>query len=225
MGWLAPAVPWIVKGGSMIGGALLGRKAQNSAMKRTPEEMAALTGAQQGATQLGQAGTSLFDQSQQTLAGPTSYYSALLGGDRAKMALATAGPRASITDNYRGAERGLERSGVRGAVGDLAKAELSRDRAGQIASLTAGVQPGAAGALTNIGTSQEETGLRATDSASSIWRALLGEGAANREYGRQEGEKFGTSMGGLLFDILNGSLGKMKFGKKPIGGMPDQGVY
>lgn len=78
------------------------------------------------------------------------YYSTLLGGDRAAMRAATAGPRGAIEDTYRGAARGIERSGLRGGSRDQALAELAREGAGKVAGLTSGVQPMAAEGLGNL---------------------------------------------------------------------------
>lgn len=237
MGFLAPAVPWIIKGGAALGSALLSRKSQQSAMQRSPEEQQALAGAQGAATSLQTGGQNLIRSGQgttqqglDTLGQAGSYWSRLLGGNRALMSQATAAPRAAITDTYRGAERSLQRSGVRGAQRDLAKAELARGRASQIAGLTTGVQPAAAEALggigstiTQAGTSTTSTGANLASGAGNIWQGLLGAGAANRQYGRAEGEKTGSRLGGFLFDMISGFGGggggfKEKIGK--IGDIP-----
>jgi hypothetical protein len=123
------------------------------------------------------------------------------------MSQATAGARAGVTDIYRGAERGLEKSGVRGAQRDTAKAELGRQRASQIAGLTTGVQPFAAQQLMGIGSEQLGTGAPMLGQAGDIYTNLLGQGSANRQYARGEGEKAGTGFGGLLFDIMSGTGG------------------
>lgn len=232
MGFLAPAVPWIAKGASLLGGWLGGRKAQQSAMARSPEEQSALTGAQGAAGQLGGYGRSLFGQGQQAfgqgvpmLGQAGNYWQTLLGGNRAAMSQATAAPRAALTEQYRGAERGLERSGLRGATRDLAMANLSRDQASKVAGLTTGVQPMAAQQLAGVGESLGGLGLQssglgigAAGGAGNIFSRLLGEGFENRKYGREEGEKAGKSIGSLIFDILGG-LGKggLKLPKSKVG--------
>lgn len=210
MGFLAPAVPWIIKGGSMLGGYLLSKQAQKGAMKRSPEEAAALQGAQSAAGNLTTQGMNLLNTGAPMTSQASNYWSTLLRGDRASMAMATAGPRAQITDVYRGAESNLERSGVRGASRDVARAELGRDRASKIAGLTTGVQPFAAQMLGSLGGEQTRTGASLLSGAGNIWGGLLGQGFENRTYARKEGEKFGTSMGGLIFDILSGTFGKKK---------------
>lgn len=208
MGFLAPAVPWIIKGGAMLGGSLFAKHAQNSAMKRSGEEATAIGGMQNAAGDLTKAGNSLFAQGQPYQQQAGDYYSTLLRGNRSQMAMATAAPRAAITDIYRGAESNLERSGVRGANREVASAELGRDRASKIAGLTTGVQPGAAAALAGMGNTMTGQGIAAMHGAGSIWDNLLGEGFRNRVYGRNEGEKAGTSMGSILFDLLSGTFGK-----------------
>jgi hypothetical protein len=164
-------------------------------------------------------GTSMIGEGQRTLAQPTSYYQKLLTGSRALMSQAVSQPRAAISDVYRGAERGLEQGGVRGAQRDVARGELSRQRAGQIGSLITGVQPAAAGALTDIGQTQTGQGagiagqgVGATGSAGNIFAGLLGQGAQNRQYARGEGENFGSGFGGLIFDLLSGAMNKGKGG-------------
>lgn len=226
MGFLAPAVPWIAKGASLLGGFLGGKKAQSSAMQRSPEEAASLTGAAGSAGDLTRSGTgmlrggmNLLQTGQQTQAPATSYYSTLLRGNRAAQSQAVAAPRAAISDVYGGAEKGLEKSGLRGASRDVAAGELQREKAGKISSLITGVQPGAANALANIGGEQTAQGINfagqganAFANSGSIYSNLLGQGFQNRAYGRQEGERASQPIGGFLFDILSGTLGK-KFGK------------
>ena len=206
--------------GSSIAGHFVGKKAQKSAMQRTPEELAALTGATGAAGQLRQTGGELITSGRETLAGPRGYWQKLLGGNRAAMAQAVAGPRAALTDVYRGAERGLERSGVRGAQRDVATAELGRDRASRIAGLTTGVQPFAAQALTDIGGTELGYGAPMLGEAGGIFQNLLGMGAANRYYGRGQGKEASEKFGNLLFDMLSG----IKWPQKRLPSRPPWGT-
>lgn len=215
MGFLAPAIPWIIKGGATLGGILAGKKAQSSAQQRSPEELAALQGAQGAAGALGRQGQTLTRTGLPALQSSLGYWQTLLGGNRAAMSQATAAPRAAITEQYQGAERNLERSGLRGATKDLSVAELGRQRVGQIAGLTSGVQPMAAQQLMAGGQGLVGQGTQALGAAGSLWGNLLGEGAQNRQYARGEGEKAGTSIGGLIFDILSGG-----WKRKPAAGLP-----
>ena len=215
MGAIVPALPWIIKGGAAIGGALLGRKAQKSAMQRSPEELLALQGGQQAAQGLTQTGQSLLQSGMNAQQPAMNYFQTLLRGSRGAMSQAVAAPTAALTDVYRGAERGLERSGIQGAARDVASADLNRQRASQISSLITGVQPGAAQALAGMGSGLVGQGVGAQSAGAGIYGNLLNAGTANRVYGRQQGAEFGSSMGGLIFDILNGSLGKLGQ-KKPL---------
>ena len=142
MGWLAIAAPYIAQGVGALGSYLSSRKAG----KRGEEEQQALGGAQQAAGTLASTGSSLLGNVQ----GPANYFQTLLQGTRPAMAQATAGARGSITDLYRGAERGVDRSGIRGAQRDVTLGELARDRAAKLAGLVTGVQPQAAQSLTEI---------------------------------------------------------------------------
>ncbi len=92
----------------------------------------------------------------------SGYYGTLLNGNRSQMAAAVAPETANITDAYRGAATGLERSGMRGPALDVARGNLARDVAGKVGGLTLGLRPQAAGALTQIGqnaTGQAQAGL------------------------------------------------------------------
>jgi hypothetical protein len=215
MGFLAPALPYAIKGGAALLGGMLGKKAQAGAQKRSGEEQISLTGGQGAAGNLASTGASMTETGQATQRPATSYYDTLLRGNRAQMAQATAAPRAAITDVYRGAERSVERSGVQGAAKDVQTGELNRQRASQLSSLVTGVQPAAADALTGIGQQQTSTGVSASGTAGSIYGGLLGQGAGNRMYAREEGEKAGKGIGGLLFDVASGSFGGLGK-KKPV---------
>lgn len=210
------AVPLIVQGASMVGGAIAGKmrskSAEKGAIARGPEEQSALTGQQGAAGQLAQSGATLQQTGMETQAPATNYYSTLLRGNRAMQSQAVAAPAAGVRDVYSGAERNLERQGVRGAQRDVAAAELGRDRASKIAGLVTGVQPGAAAALTDIGQTQTGQGLGATASSGSIYSDLLQQGRTNRvqgqQVGREAGAATGQQVGGMIFDILSGTMKK-----------------
>lgn len=216
MGFLAPALPWIVKGAGALIGGLWGRRQQKKAMERSPEEQQALGGAQRSAEALSTQGRTLTQAGLPAVYNATNYWQTLLGGNRAAQAQATAAPRGAITDQYRGAERNLERSNVRGATRDLAKAELARDMTGRIAALTSGVQPMAASQLGDLGTGLTAQGTSALSGVGSLYSNLLGQGFQNRVYGREEGAEAGRGVGGLIFDIISGITGKK--GRSPFGG-------
>lgn len=202
MGFMVPFIPTIA---GAIGGIFGGKKATSAAQQRSPEEAAALGGAQSAAGTLTSSGTTLMNTGVPYIQNAGNYYNTLLEGNRPAMARATAGPRAAITDQERGAMSGLERSGVRGGVRDLAKAEISRDTAAKTMGLTTNVAPWAANSLGQLGTTTIGQAGSMFSSAGNIWGNLLNQGAGNRYYARQEGQNFGSSIGGLIADILRGT--------------------
>ena|SRR5204863_3485698 len=224
MGFLAPAMPWIIQGGSALLGGMLGKKSEANAAKRSPEEQAGLSGETGAATNLANTGTALTSMGMPAVQGATNYWSTLLRGNRAAQSQATAGPRAQLTDLYRGAKGNLERAGIRGASKDRATEELGRDEASKVAGLTTGVQPMAAEQLGSLGSTTTGQGISATGGAGSLYSNLLGQGFQNRKYARGEGEKAGSSIGNLLGNLFGSLLG----GKKSTptyggGGFGDQG--
>jgi hypothetical protein len=192
---------------SAIVSGVMAKRAQDQAMQRSPEEQAALAGSNKIAGQLSGTGSDLISQGAGNTAGAAQYFSTLLHGSRAQMAQATAGPRGAITDTYAGAQRGLERSGVRGAERDVAQGELQRQGAGQISALTTGVQPAAADALQAIGSGQTSAGAGMFGAAGSIYQNLLGAANANRRYARSEGQDAGSIWGNLAGSMLSAYLG------------------
>jgi len=174
--------------------------------------MLALRGAQGVGDDASQAAKSMMGESKPWMKQAGNYYSTLLSGNRAAQAQAQAAPMAQISQQYRGAERGLERSGVRGAARDVAAGELGRERVSKMAGLTTGVQPMAAEALGNLGLNMGNQAGALMGTAGNVYGNLLNSGAHNREYARGEGEKTSTAIGGLTRDI---SEAVFRPGKQP----------
>ena len=213
--------PAIGTGAGLITGGIFGRKAEKNAMQRTPEEQLALRGAQGVGGTAAKMGLEAYGESKPYLRQAGSYYSTLLNGNRAAMSQAVAPSVAQITGNYRGAQRGIE-GGLRGAARDYATAGLNRQRASQIAGLTTGVQPGAADALAKLGTQGMQFAAPLLNTSGNVYTNLLAQGAQNRQYGRQEGEKTSGQIGGFVRDII----GKLPFGKGSSGNAsPGQQAY
>ena len=185
----AMLIPLAIQAGGAIASHYAGKKATKSAMERSPEELAALTGAQGSAKTLGDTGGSLVSEGRQCIQRPAGYYQTLLSGNRAAMTQATAAPRAQLQEQVRGARTGVARSGIRGAARDVLSGNLMRQNAAQIGGLTTGVQPAAAAALAGLGTDTMKVGAPMLGQAGSIYTNLLGQGANNRAYGREEGER------------------------------------
>ena len=131
-----------------------------------------------------------------------SYYQTLLTGSRGQMQQLTAGPRGAITDVYSGAARGLERSGVRGAERDVARGEIGRQQAGQIASLTTGIQPHAAGALGDIGLNLTGQGGSNLAGAAGTYGNLLGQQLQQGRFQYGADVASGEAIGKVLTELL-----------------------
>lgn len=237
MGFIAPFIAPVAGAiGSLWASKKAGSAAEDHANQLNQQGQAAFTGTTGAASNLSNVGTGLVNQGNATTAEGlatagkgSNYYAALLGGNRALQSQAVAAPRAAITDVYRGAERNLDRSGVRGAARDVSAADLGRQKAGQISSLITGVQPGAAQALTNTGLSvagiggqQTGQGLASIGHAGSLLSGLYGPSLAQGQFankqGQAAGDKAGGMLGGLLFDIISGVLKQKKSGGGMSGG-------
>lgn len=215
---MAAAVPVAIMAGQAIYGYVKNRQAKKAQQKAEAERGVALGGAQQVSDQLTQSGTGLTNMGLGPTAQGLNYYQTLLGGNRARMAQATAGTRAAITDQYRGAETSLEHSGLRGAAGEQARAELNRDRAARISGLTTGVQPTAAAAVTDIGTNLLGQGGQRLGAAGQLWSGLLGQGTLNRNYADANAQQSGKDFGSSLFDIASAAYGMYGSGRGASGG-------
>jgi len=200
-GWWGKYGPLITQGGAAAAAWYGGKKAQEAALKRSPEEQAALGGAQGTAGQARGMASELYGEGRPYLQQAGNYYQTLLRGSRGAMQQAVAGPTAQLTDVYRGAERGLEHSGIRGAARDVAASDLNRERASKIAGLTTGVQPYAADALAKMGSDYLSQAGPLLGTAGNVYGNLLDAGQRNRVYSREEGGKAGAALGGLVRDI------------------------
>jgi hypothetical protein len=217
---VVPFIPLIAQGVGALGGALAGKKATSMAQQRSPEELAALSGETGAANTLGTTGNSLVTQGRSMMQQPADYYSRLLGGDRAAMAEATAGPRAQLQEGYKGAQSQLATSGIRGAAKDQLSGNLMRQGASQIAGLTTGVQPAAAGALGSLGTTTLQAGAPMLSQSGNLFANMLGQGYNNRIQAQQQGQTTGNAIGSLIAGagpVLQSTFGGTK-SMFPIGG-------
>lgn len=202
-----PVAPFIIPA---VGTAISGYSAYKNAKAAGKAGAAqnALLGEQTASARQGRTlGTGMVQAGMPATQSALSYYAKLLQGNRAAMAQATAGPMRQITDVYRGAERGLERQGIRGGERATALAELNRDRAASIAGLTTGQQGNAANALADIGGNLINTGMGGISGAAGQFGAAAqqyGQQASGfREAGRDDMQGFGRSLGELLQIALN----------------------
>lgn len=198
---MAASVPGIVMAGAQLFSAMRGSK-------RSGAESQALQGQQAAGGQLLNQGQSLFGAGMPAMRSALSYYDTLLQGNRAAQSQAIAAPTAQITDLYRGAERNLDRQGIRGGERDLAAAELGRDRTSKLAQLTTGVQPMAAGQLGALGGSAAGMGVGASQGAGSIYSTILGQQFQNRQNTNSMYGAAGAGIGGAIFDVMKAKQGK-----------------
>jgi hypothetical protein len=171
-------------------------------------------------------------RNQQGFAQPMNYWSALLGGDRSRLAGAVAPQRASMAENYQGARKSIQKSRLRGAQKDQAEQELNRQEVGQEAGLGQGLAPMAAQQMTGIEGQIQQImqaysglGLNAKAQGANILAQMLGQSAdlnANlREGYRQDRQQssqrwgaLGSALGGWAMNDLQGMIGG---GKTPFG--------
>lgn len=212
----------------------------------------ATTGLQGSATDLSQLGTKIGDQAggflgdaQKTLSGASrdydavgGYYAPMLSGSRSALMQATAPERAHITDTYRGAEKGLR--DIRGGTGELARAELNRDRAGKLALLGPSARAAAANGMMQVGGARGQLGATQAGVGSSLFGQAVGaKGGATSAYGTlfgganyrdaqqaQFNNQAGSGIGSMIFDAVKsqgkkGGAGGVLPNRGPaIGGFP-----
>jgi len=189
-------------GGAVISG-YMAKRAQDAAMRRSPEELAAIAAGTKVAGSAASAADAAVGESKPYLRDAGNYYQTLLRGNRAAMSQAVAPARAALTDTYRGATRALEQSGVRGAARDVQAGELNRQRASQMAGLVTGVQPKAAEALGNLGVEGTRAAAPLYGTAGSIYGGILTGGAQNRQWATNQGTQAGQAWGGIFRDAVD----------------------
>lgn len=210
--------------GAKAGTAAWQAKKQADAAKKaaqlSPAGQQAQTGLMNQASLLNKTGGSLLQRGDQALEGVQDYWTPLLRGDRAAIDSALAPDVAGITDVYRGANKNLDRAGVRGAQRDVATSELTRQRAGQIALLRPQMRAQAAGAMGELGINYLGQGAETLRGAGQTLAGVYqGErGAANiglQNYlpaQQANSNSWMKGLAGLAFDVLDqygGSKGRL----------------
>lgn len=202
---MAAAVPFAIKAGSMIGGALLGKKLSGP----SPQQNTAMQGAQQAAGQVGQyasplvqSGLSTIGQGRGYLNQAGNYYGNILSNRRsAREALA---PELKTTmDFYAGASNKAGRT-LRGGARDYALAELDRQKVGNMAMMLPQARAQAAEGVGNLassaiygGSNLVGSGVGAAGQAANIYGNLFNNATTVRN---QQGEG-GKAWGGFLGDL------------------------
>ena len=172
-------------------GPLLGSALSPDNTKLTPAEQQAQTG--QGANAAALSGVGI-----PAIQGAAGYYQRLMGSRQAAQA-ATAPAAANISEAYKGAGAGVDRSFLQGGQRDQAIADLNRDKTSQIARLYAGVQPSAAAALGSLGTS-------AVGGANNVYGSIMGQGLDQRKFAEGVDTQNGQASGNILYSILKGGF-------------------
>lgn len=201
-----PAIPAIISGGAAIGASLIGSKmgksAADAAMQRTPAEQGAFDANTKLAGGQVQQSNQMFATAMPAVRNSLNYYQTLLGGNRAARMGAVAPEAESVSGAYRGAETALKRNYVQGGQRDMALAENSRARAGDIARLTTGVRPGAAAASAGIAQNLIPAAQRGYGTAAGIYGGQVNNEMQNRQYGDQAGSRTSANFGRLFAQIL-----------------------
>lgn len=199
MGGLVPAA---ISAGGAVGSALIGRHSGGSPL--TAGEGSALTSAMTSARTAASQGSTLFGMGAPLLSQAASYYQRLLGGDRATVGMATAPQRQGITEAYTGAERGLEATPtLRGGAKEVARAELARQKVGQLGMLVPNAINAAAPAAASLGLGATGAGTSATGQAGSLYSTLTGQGENARQFDTEQGYRLGSNIGGFLTNLLS----------------------
>ena len=150
-----------------------------------------------------------------------NYWTAMMGGDRAKMLSATAPQRGQINELYGGQARSLDKSNMRGTQKARAQADLEQNRVSNLAGLIQGQAPQAAQQLGQLeGSMGQEMlgweGLGAGAQAqgwanyNDLMRGAFDmrqAGLQNELYDRARWSQLGGSLAGLAAAGLESELG------------------
>ncbi len=103
-------------------------------------------------------GMGAFNKANADLNIPMNYYRTIAGGSRGAMTAAMAPEMGAITSAYRGAESALDRGPARGALRDVAGADIAREKAGKISGLALNARGGAMSSLAGLAAQQQGAG-------------------------------------------------------------------
>lgn len=193
-GKVAAAAPYAAAGGGMLASYLSNRKGG--------DEKAALA-AQTDATRLGTAQSAdLYNFGRPFLDQAGSYYSRLAKGDRAGMTAALTPEISAINESYAGAEKGLERSGVRGVARDVAVGELGREKAGRVSSLFPVARNNAMSAVAQLGQFGTSSGQSGTFTGGQMFGNLAAGLRGDRLARAESMSNAGATYGSLVYDLM-----------------------
>jgi len=200
-----PFIPLIAAGVGAAGTAYGAHKASSDAKKARAAQQPLIDAQTRAAEQQNAQGQQLFSFGMPLLQRSGEYYSRLLGGDRASLRLATLPERQEISELYRGAEKGIDRSGVQGANKTVQRAELARERVGKLASLVPNARAAAAGQVGALGQTGVSGGMAGGTAGANIYSQLmsgqLGRDQLSlqaRQYSDQQSQAMGQQLGQML---------------------------
>lgn len=225
---MAAAVPFALKGGSMLMGSLLGKKLGGP----SKEQKAAMTQTQQSGNALNAyarpmmaKGFQLANQGQGDLSQASNYYRNILGNRQA--ARESLAPEMNTAmEFYRGATNQANRT-LRGGRRDYAVADLKRQQVAQMAGMLPAARANAARGIADVGGTALSGGTSFAGMGGDLASqgAYINSGLFNQatQIRNQQGEA-GKGWGSLLYDIA----GALPWGKKAGGGggwtpVPDSG--
>jgi hypothetical protein len=208
-----------------LGAAYFANRSAKKQSQQSQQKLDTTTTALQGsAKDLSDTGTNLIGQGKNisapgfnNLGAAAGYYSPIVQGSRASIQQSLAPERSLVSDYYRGATKGLERSGMTGGSKDLATAELARDKAAKLSGLAPAARRDAAQGLAGVGSQQVQAGLATTGQGvnakqtgasvlSPVYAGQNYRAAGDMDYYRQTGQ----GIGGMLFDTLKAGSGTKK---------------
>ena len=190
---VAPFVPLIASGIGLVTGRPKGKGKAEQGLSRQQEA---------AASQQAQQGRQAFSFGMPLLQRSGSYYDTILKGNRGAIQAAMAPEINAIGDINKGANLSLERSGLRGATKDMAQAELSRQKAGQIGGLVLNARPQAAAQAAALGQVGINAGMGATATSGGLYGDLARGAAQERQYQDQRMGEYGNAVGGFITDLL-----------------------
>lgn len=149
--------------------------------QRTPQEAAALQSVSGLARLISGQGSNLYNVGSPAYQQALAYYQRLLGGDHAAITEAVAPEGEAVSEVYKGAGKSLEAGPLRGGAKDLATAELSRQKTGQIAAIAPAARQAAAGAAGQLGLAGATAGTSAEQAGAGLYGQVVGAEQGNRQ--------------------------------------------
>ena len=212
MGFIAPFLPAIIKGGIGLGTSLLGNKLAGGPQTTPLQDQVFQQQLEAGklgmdtARQLLPQGQNLLTMGAQQMQSPMNYWSSILSGNRGLATSAMAPEISRIGQGYQTAANTSAALMPRGGPSAAFMSELPFAQQRDVSSLLQSARPAAAGSL--LGAAQNIGGLGSSLLGSGI-SAIYGAAQAGRDIINQQQQaqaaaaQRGQAIGGGLFDLIN----------------------